>query len=43
MAWCMRMTGRVVKLVVHKLLDSEGDCNGRTVVEASKFVGVYNM
>ena len=30
---------QVVKLVVYKLLDSIGECEGRTVVEVSPFVG----
>ena len=28
---------QVVKLVVHKLFDSECSCDGRTVVEVTKF------
>ena len=28
---------QVVKLVACKLFDSEGDCNGRTVVKVTKF------
>ena len=28
---------QVVKLLMHKLLDTEGDCEGRTVVEVTEF------
>lgn len=30
---------QIVKLIVCKLFDSEGGCNGRTVVEVTKFIG----
>ena len=28
---------QIVKLIVYKLFDSEGSCDGRTVVELTKF------